>query len=304
VLFRSWSGTPEIKRIIWLVVPEASNRQALLQSGKVDVAEGLSPEQITALNSQPGVKAAAVRSNTELFAVMNNKMEPFSNPKVRQAVNYLIPRDKIAEEIYRGLAQPWAGVFPVILDGYTDFYGHGGYAYNPEKAKQLLAEAGYPDGLKVKLAFSAGDPVQEQVAIALKNSLAEGGIEVTPEKTPPAAVQEMVTGHKAPFALWQDAPFLPDTNFAAGLWFKSGVGPNFQEYSNPQIDALIDEGGSIVDFEKRVEFHKQIQEIVFEEAAQGWIVAPHWLMGVRDRVEGFNWDPAQIYRVEYMSLKQ
>lgn len=295
-----WAGPPSIKRIVWTVVPESSNRVALLQSGQVDMAEGLSPEQIASLDGTEGVNAAAVRSSLSLYAVLNNKEEPFSDPKVRQAINYAIPRDDIVNQVYSGAASPWQGVFPSIYPGHVEMTR---YEQDLERAKQLLSEAGYDNGFQTSIAFSAGDPVQEQVAVLMQTSLREIGVRAQLQKQPPAAHSDLVQSKTAEFAFWLDFPIQPDPNYSLRLLYDSESAINYQNYDNKNVDDLIQEGNELTEQTDRNEFSEQIQQIVSEEAALGWITEPFYLMGLRDNIENWGWYTTQHYLVKTLEKK-
>jgi peptide/nickel transport system substrate-binding protein len=290
-----WAGAPKIKTIVWKVVPESANRVALLRSGEVDIVEGLSPEEVASLENTEGVNAAAVRSSLSLYAVLNNKKEPFSDPRVRQAINYAIPRDDIVEQVYKGAANNWQGVFPSIYPGFVE---GSTYDVNLEKARQLLAQAGHPDGFSTRIAFSAGDPVQEQVAVLMQTSLREIGIEAQLQKQPPAAHSDLVQSKQADFAFWLDFPIQPDPNYSLRLLYDSESAINYENYDNPEVDQLIDEGNARIEQSERNDVSVQAQEIVSNEAAVGWITEPYYLIGLRDNVENWGWYSTQHYLVK------
>lgn len=294
-----WKGAPEIKRIIYLVVPESSNRVALLRQNKVDMVEGLSPDEALALAADAGVRVAAVRGNQSIYAVMNNTKPPFDDPNVRQAINHLIRRDKIVADIYRGLAEEWQGVMPSTYPGFVQM---SRYPYDVAKAKELLAKSKHAGGFKTTLAFSAGDPVQENIAILLKSSLAEVGIDVTLRKTPVAAHSDQVQSKNADFALWIDFPIQPDPNYSIGLIYGGGNAVNYQRYKNADVDSGLAKGAGIVDTAERNAFHAAIEEQISKDAPLGWIAEPYYVNAMRGAVSGWKWFTTQYYKVAEMKV--
>ena len=108
-----WRGAPKIKKIIWLVVPESSGRLALLEKGQVDVAEELSPDEMLSLKDSQAARPVAVRGNRLMWLILNNKMKPFDDVRVRQAINYLVPRDEIVKNVYHAAwPRPGAASYP------------------------------------------------------------------------------------------------------------------------------------------------------------------------------------------------
>src|ERR1700692_1014400 len=238
-----WQGPPPIKRIIYQVVPEPASRLALLKEGKVDLIEGVSPDEAVNLAAAANVRVAAVHGNQSIYLVMNNNKAPLDKVQVRQAINHLLAGDQIVKVIYRGLAVPWEGVMPSVYPGYVEF---NNYAYDVAEAKRLLAEAGYANGFQSTLTYSAGDPVQENIAVLLKSTLSQVGINIELRKQPVSAHSNVVQSKKADFALWIDYPIQPDPNYSLGLLYLTGNAVNYQTYSDEEVDRLLEEGASLV----------------------------------------------------------
>ena len=295
-----WRGEPSIKKIIFQVVPESSNRLALLQSGDVDMAEGLSPEEIASLEGSGTAVGGAVRSSLAIYAVMNNSKAPFDDVNVRRAVNSAIPRDDIVEFVYQGMANNWQGVIPSVYPGFVE---QDAYGYDMDKAKAYLADSAYPDGFDVTLAYNSGDPVQETLSILMQTSLADLGINVTLESLPPGPHSDYVQSKEADFALWLDFPIEPDPNYGLTLLYETDQAVNYQNYSNPTVDELLKEGRGIVDLQERLKFHEKVQQIVHDDAPNAWITEPYYLIGVSTDLEGLGWYTTQYYRVSEMTRR-
>lgn len=294
-----WRPEPAIKRIIWKVVAESANRVALLKAGKVDMAEDLGPEELVALDVDPSVNVAAVRGNFEFFIIYNHLEPPFDDVKVRQAINYAIPREQIARDIFKGLAMPWQGVIPSTYAGYVKY---DTYTYNLDKARDLLEQAGYSEGFELPISYSSGKPVLEEVAILLKHNLEKIGVTVNLEKLPPAAAADLVLSSTCTFCLWMDAPFLPDINFAIMIWHKSDIASDWQNYENPEVDRMIAECNQVVDWQERLDCFKPVQDQIYEDASLAHIAEPLFAVALRSNLGGWAWDPALTYRVYPMEF--
>ena len=296
-------GAPKIKRIIWLVVPESSGRLALLEQGKVDIAEELSPDEIMALKDSKVAHGVAIRGNRQMWIILNNKQKPFDDARVRQAINYLIPRDDIVKNVYHGMAKAWSGVISDVTPGYANLKP---YDYDPAKAKELLAQAGYGNGFDADLVFSAGVPEMENLAVILQSSLAKLNVRLNLKKLPVAAHADTVMSHKAQMALWIDSPIQPDANYVIGLMYTSGPLSlvNYSNFADPQVDKMEEEGAIITDPQKRIDFHKAVQERIQEQAAFAWSVEPYYRIGISNALQGFRWYTTQYYEVSEMSFKQ
>lgn len=293
-----WGGEPKIKRIIFRVVPEAANRVALLERGDLDLAESLSPENISSLNGKPGVAVAAVRSNQSIYGVMDNTKPPFNDARVRQAINLALPREAIVDNVYRGMAVPWQGVIPSMYPGYDEVHA---YDTDLEAAKALLSEAGHKDGFDTTLGYNAGDPVQADVAVAIQSSLKKIGINAQLQQQPPGPYSDLIQSKKASFGLWVDFPIQADLNYAMTLLFKSNQGGNYQNYSNSEVDKILTDCVSKVG-DERIACNGKAMPIISKDAPIAWLAEPFFLMGLSSKVEGFGWHTTQYYRVAGMSL--
>lgn len=296
-----WRGVPKIKRIIWLVVPDSSGRLALLEKGTVDLAEDLSPDELAALKNSPLARPVAIRGNQQMWLILNNKMKPFNDIRVRQAINYLIPRQEIVKDVYHGMAKPWYGVISSVTPGYENLKP---YKFDPAKAKKLLDEAGYAKGFEADLAYSAGVPEMENIAVILQSELAKLDVKLNLKKLPVAAFSDLVQSKKAQMALWTDSPIQPDVNYVINLVYTSGPLSlvNYNQFSDPLVDKMIETGASILDPKARLEHHKGVQERIQEEAAMGWVVEPYYRVGLSRNIQGFHWYTTQFYLISQISF--
>jgi peptide/nickel transport system substrate-binding protein len=297
---RYWQGKPHITRVIYKVVPNSSDRVALLRSGAVQLAEGLSPDEAVALKKTDRVRVAAVRSNLGLYGILSNKKPPFNDVHVRRAVNLAIPRSQLVKTIYRGLGTPWQGVYPSIFPGYIKFTK---YAYNLSAARRELAKSAYKSGFNTTISYSSGDPAQESVAVALRTSLGSIGIRATLQKLPPAALSQLASSKGCAICLWLDFPIQPDINYSLRLYFQSTSVINYESYSNSQVDRIFLRGAPIVNAKKRLAFHKRVEPILYRDAPLAWILEPMYLIGMSAKLRGYGWYTTQNYKIQTMSLR-
>jgi peptide/nickel transport system substrate-binding protein len=294
---------PPIKKIIYQVVPQSADRIALLKAGRVDMVEGISPTEAKALDGQPGVRPISVESNKQFFAFMNDSKPPFDKVEVRQALNLSIDRQTIATSIFQGLATPYEGWLPVTYPGYQPF---NTYDFNLQKAKDLLTQAGYPNGFDTELSYSAGAPEEEQVAIAWQSSLKEIGVNLTLKKLTPAAISSMVVGGTATnfvFAFWQDAPFLPDPVFSLQLWYASYANAKWFHFGDPKVDSAVKACANVTDFAQRTSCIQEVAKTVDALAPAVNIVAPHFIYAVTDKVANANFNYGLSYVVDGMTIQ-
>ncbi len=138
-----YRGAPAIDRVTVRRVPQSSNRVVVLQTGQADLVTGLTPREFDSLRGAAGVTVAGVTGNENTFLHMNFDVPPFDNVLLRQAIAHAIPFDQIIANGYFGQARQWTGLVP---SSYPGFAPTAAFTYDPDRARELLAEAGYPGG--------------------------------------------------------------------------------------------------------------------------------------------------------------
>ncbi len=177
-------GLPKVDRVVYRPIPEASTRMAAIQTGEVDIVNRLTAEQAGALEDVDGVTVVTYPVDRVFYIAFNNltsgQGEPTENKLVRQAMNYAVDRQAIIDSLFEGHAQLATGFMTESNLGYDDSIEP--YPYDPEMARELLAEAGYPDGFEMGFAAPAGAYTNfEQVAEAIQGYLSDVGIETNLE---------------------------------------------------------------------------------------------------------------------------
>jgi peptide/nickel transport system substrate-binding protein len=289
VVFRAWPdywrGKSKIDELIWKIVPSPANRVTLLLNGAVDVVEGLTTEELRALEGKPGVNVLSAPSKNMVYLGMNSSIEPFSNQQVRQAISYAVDYDDIVESVYYGDAQRLKSPLPAGSEYATEEFW--AYDTDVEKAKALLAEAGYPDGLDVTLFIDASKAQHELIAVRLQNQLAQAGVNVTIEKLSSSVFAEKKVGKELPFFSDESLAWMDDPNYVLSLTLLSGVFGNYTDYSNERVDEIIEAGWTELDLEKRHEMFKEAQKIIVEEAPWVFLAQPDFHLAARDNVDGY-----------------
>ena len=210
----AWMGgpLPTTKKIIWRMVPSAGNRRALLERGDADISYDLPNKDFVELKQDGKLTIVSTPySNGIQYIGMNVKNPPFDNIKVRQAVAYAIPYQKIMDAVLFGLAKPLFGAVP---DAPTEVAWPQPHKYNTDiaKAKALMAEAGYPNGFDTTLSFDLGFAgVNEPLCVLTQESLAQIGIRTTINKVPGANWRTELNKKTLPlytnvFSGWLDYP--------------------------------------------------------------------------------------------------
>lgn len=278
---------PYFDTVVMREVPSSASRLSLLQGGAVDVAQFLSPREYISLQSSPVATYDAVASSYALWLELNAKIKPFDNPKVRQAMNYLMPRDQVIKTVYYDLANKQTACIP---EGYP-MADHSFFDYdeNVETAKRLLTEAGFPEGFRTSISYDAGNPVQEPIALIYQTSLRRVGIEAVLDKLPAGVFYENVSRRQKPIIFYLDSPWTPDPGYSTALYFSSKSFVNYSNYENARVDELIQQGMLVVDDNKRKEIFTEVQKIIMSEAPWVFMVYPKYALARKKNIAGLTY---------------
>jgi peptide/nickel transport system substrate-binding protein len=290
---------PFFDTVVMREVPSSATRLSLLQGGAVDIAQFLAPREYLSLKSSPVATFDAVPASYALWLELNAKMPPFDNVLVRQAMNYLLPRDQIIKTIYYDLASKQTACIPQIYP-MVDF-SFFDYDENLDKAKDLLKQAGLENGFKTTLSYDAGDPVQEPISLIYQTSLRRVGIEVVLDKLPAGVFYDNVSRRQKPIIFYIDSPWTPDPGYATSLYFVSKSFINYGNYVNPEVDNLIQEGMETLDDARRKAIYTQVQKTVMHDAPWGFLVYPKYAFGRKKGLKGFTYYTSNNLRFQDFS---
>jgi peptide/nickel transport system substrate-binding protein len=233
---------PQIKRVIWRMVPSAGNRRALLERGDADISYELPNKDFVELKDAGKLKIISTPfSNGIQYIGMNVTRPPFDNLKVRQAVALAIPYQKIIDVVLYGLAKPMFGA-PAEAPLAAVWPHPHGYTTDIAKARALLAEAGYANGFETTLSFDLGfATINEPLCVLVQESLGQIGIKATLNKIPGANWRTELNKKTLPlytnvFSGWLDYP----EYFFFWCYHGNNSVFNTMSYQSKAMDALID----------------------------------------------------------------
>jgi ABC-type transport system substrate-binding protein len=240
-----------------------------LERGEVDVlGDGIPPADYLRTDQSPEWGKYVVNAPQIMwfYTFMNVLEKPFDNVKVRQAVNYAIDTQKI-QKLLAGQATALNQIYPKGMPGHQD--GKQYYTYDPAKAKQLLAEAGFPNGFKTTFYADNVDPMPK-LAQSVQSDLAAIGITASLKVMDRATYWNFISLKKSHAAIgfsdwYQD---FPDPSDWIGPLFTNPIdgGANSSFYENPQVTALYNASGSQLDPAKRLQMFEQMQDIIMQDA--------------------------------------
>lgn len=258
-----WGPKPDIKEIVYRKVGEDAARVAGLVAGQGDVINNVPIDDIPRLESHPKVRVEKVEGLRMYFLAMNVTHKPFDNKLVRQAVNYSIDPEAIIKNIYEGNGFVLNGPLSSNVIGYDPKIKR--YPFDPKKARELLAKAGYPNGVEVKLYFSPDRyPKAREICQVIASQLAKGGIkaELVSQEFVVFWGSSGVNGGKLPF-YYVGRPAI-DGDTVYDQYFRSGVTKRIG-YKNSEFDRLADEEQRTGDPKKRVALLQQAGRVLMED---------------------------------------
>ncbi len=280
-----------IDTLVLRKVPEASVRTQLLQSGDADYAARLSYDEYTTLQSSSGVKVTPCASLNRDLLVLNEKDPRFKDVRVRQAVSMAIDRDALVKSVYGGFAAP-------AKYGFTQFLqmpkSDVEITADVEKAKQLLTEAGYPNGFSLDMIYSAvrPGPVVSQLAPVLQSMLGKVGIKVTLKNVAGSAdFFEAYNGGNYQSAIYSEGNILSDPTWI-GTYFLASTGTNNTfGFKNEEYDATLAKAREATSTTERDALYAKLSTLAVTQAPVVYLTDDKSIWAFRDGVSGLGVRP-------------
>jgi peptide/nickel transport system substrate-binding protein len=296
---------PKLRRIVWRMVPSAGNRRALIERGDADISFDLPNKDFAELKQAGKIKVVSTPiGNGIQYIGMNCKNPPFNNVRVRQAVAYAIPYQKIMDAVLYGLANPMHGDRDNVATGFAWPQPHG-YTTDIAKAKALLAEAGYPNGFETTLSFDLGFAVVgEPLCVLVQESLAQIGIKTTINKIPGANWRNELLKKELPlitnfFSGWLDYP----EYFFFWCYHGQNAVFNTMSYQDKEMDAFIDAARKAAAENDKAGYEKQVKGFIdksFAEVPRIPLFQPYLNVAMQKNISGYRyWFHRQL---DYRSL--
>ena len=274
-----WAGKPAIDKLVFRSIPDNSERYMELQAGNIHIMEFPNPDVLSEIQADPMLDLLMQPSLNVGYLAMNMDKPPFDNLKVRLAINHAFNKPEIIENLYQGTGIPAKNPIPPTLWSYDDTIED--YPYDPEHAKQLLAEAGYPDGFETTLwALPIPRPYipnGQALAQILQTQLREIGIEATIVTYDwHTYIEKTQNGEHDMAMLGWSASADPD-NFFYYLFSKTtAVKPNALNiafYRSDEMQNVLDRARTSTDRNERIELYKQAQAIFHRDVP--WVPLAH-----------------------------
>jgi peptide/nickel transport system substrate-binding protein len=273
--WEGWEGN-HVTEIRFPIIPEASTQRLLLEQGEIDITgpvSGFTPEDLDAFRNNPDITVTIGPgiSNTGIF--INTAIPPLDDVRVRQAMQYAFDQERAVED-FSLAASPSVGPFPKGVWGHNDDLEP--YDRDLQRARDLLQEAGYPDGFELSspkgLWYFAPFEYQGNVAQLFKENVAEIGIELDingvtwpilsgafadpdPESRPHMGILETIPG-------------IPDPEPTFSIRYKTG---HWTNWTDPRVNELLDLAAVEQDENERLALYEEAQEIIYDASPVIWV---------------------------------
>ena len=293
----TWTGfQPYFETVELLTVPEAANRLALLQSGDVDIALDLSVQQLATAAGSDGVKVLSVPDRNGINVLLNNQAPPFDNVTLRKAMSYAVDYNAIVNGVLNGQAVPSQG--PISVNSrFFDLYNLEDawiYEHDPDRARQLMAEAGYPDGFEFEMVIRQNVPLDEAVATNLKAQFSDLGIDMSIRPVTGAEMFDHLFGLTYGGMAFRGGllDYVDDPYYQFFLWWDSqDAAINWTGFVDPRIDEILDETASVVSDPGRREPYREAVTRLVDAAPMLWLANANYTLAMREDIGGFTLHP-------------
>lgn len=277
-----WSDKPIPSRVEFRFISEPATQISSLQSGEIDIATGVTPDLATGISNSSDISVQSVDGNNTIWLSLNTLEGPFADERVRQALNYAIDKDAITEELLGGYATPVGQLYGSSIFGSSSDVDP--YPYDPDRARELLEEAGYGEGelsLDFVLYYEYLNSVQQSIA----SYLTEVGIDVTSRTDPNFFSDTWLQNKMAPNQVFlaSNTNIVMDADYPLGLWFDGARRGLY--FHTPETDAAIAEARAIADPAERQLAYDALNADLYELAPAAFLYSTDAIYGTSNRID-------------------
>lgn len=300
-------GLPKLDRVIFEVIPDNAARLIALRSGEIDIMDGLNPDDAAGVEAEDGLELLTRTENNFGYVGFNMEKAPFDQVEVRQAFKHAVDNQAIADALYAGYATTAKNPLPPGYLGYNDDVD--AFEYDPERAKELLAEAGFEDGMEIELwtmpVARPYMPDPETVSQIVQSNLADIGVTATivREEWAPYLEKTLAGEHQLFILGWSGTNGDPDY-FLSSLLHGSNIGSsNRSFYDNPEVNELLDAAKRAVDQDERADLYAQAQELISIDSPMITLVHSTPVMATSSNVLNYVPHPSTSESLEEVELQ-
>jgi peptide/nickel transport system substrate-binding protein len=295
-----WAGPPAMETVIFRNIPEGAAKLAALEAGEVDFIIDVPLDAVERVENNTDLQLFSRPSNRMFYLTGSTLSDsPIKNPAVRRALWYAVDVDALIQGLFKGRATRLNG--QILVPG---FFGYDPdrkpTPYEPEKAIQMLADAGYPDGFEITFKYPAGRYAQDKEAgQAIAAQLAKVGIQTNQEVLEPGTFLDQLVNLELNDLYFGGSLPPPDAHF---MFTQFQTGFRYSYYSNPKFDELLQKGATTADREERIQIYKQIMDIFDEDPPYVPLYRPEDYYAGTQSVSGFTPRASQFLDVRAIKL--
>lgn len=295
-------GAPVTKNIVMRVIPENAQRTIALETGEIDIAYNLSVNDVERVKESEKLELLTTKTSSVGYISFNTEKAPFNDVKARQAIAYAIDKQLIVDTLLYGQGAVANSVISEVVFGGVK--GLEGLEYDPEKAKQLLKEAGVKDGTEFTISVN-DNQVRIETCQVIQGMLNEVGLNLKIEVLEFGALIEKTTNKQHDMAFFGWVTSTSDADYTYYPLFHSsmhGAPGNRSFYNNPKIDKLIEAGRSNPDYSEREKTYKEIAEVLADEVPSLPIFFQNMSVGITNKAEGFTINPIGYHKLHKVKV--
>ncbi|WP_255357899.1 ABC transporter substrate-binding protein [Geomicrobium sp. JCM 19037] len=287
--FQDYWGEPAILDQVSLrVVPEQGTRMAMMEQGEAHFMQQIEPANVARMEALDNMDVVSQEGFGIDYIGFNNEVEPFDDERVRQALSMALDREAIVEGLYEGYGSVADGPLNDLVNASSPDVES--LPYDPERAQELLAEAGYEDGFSATMHTNDANPMRVQIAELAQDQFGEIGVDVTIEEVEWGAYLDLVdAGDTEMFILGWSISAGDADNGVRTLFHSDNFGSagNQTLYHNEEVDDLLDEARAELDEEARQDLYGQVQQTLIDEAPMIYTLHTDYVVGVNSSVNDF-----------------
>ena len=293
-----YPGEVGVDKVEFVIMPDVSSQISSFRNRDIDIMQ-ITGDQLPALGDESTYTLIEGTINGLQLMAMNLENEALSDIRVRQAINHAVDKNALIEAVWWGYGNEIGSHYPVVLPEFVDHAGT--YEYNPEKAKALLSEAGYGNGLTLKLALPKSYQEYVNAGIVIADYLKKVGINCDIEIVEWSDwLENVYTGRKYDLTVVGHTGRLDP--YALLKRYESTAGENYFNYSNPRVDEILNSYNSIADESERLRLVQEMQEIIAHDVPALFIQDPIMLYVTQTDVEGFQTYPIELYDMKKVRI--
>ena len=282
-----WGEIPQISGIKFRIIAEQASRVIALETEEADIAMWISPSDVNRVIESDVMEFVTRDNFTVQYVGFNNQVEPFTDRRVRQAINYAVDVQSIVDTVLEGFATPAKGPMGANIPLASD--NIMGYEYDPERARDLLAEAGFADGFETSIMVQS-DTTMIAIATAIASQLGEVGIDVEIQPLEGGVFTDYTTEGRHEMFLLTWTTVTGDADYALYPLFHSsqhGSSGNRSFFSNDEIDDLLERSRESFDDEERADYYEKLSQVIRDEAPWLFFTVGQSLIATRHDVHGY-----------------